>query len=80
MGETKKIVVEHFPADKLPEELRRGIESGEMVRVTVEANGPRDISLTAKPIDEFYGCAKGFYANQGIDPAEFIRQLRDEWH
>lgn len=40
MGETKKIVTEHYPAEKLPEELRAGLETGQLVRVTVEPEEP----------------------------------------
>lgn len=77
MGETTKIIVEHFPVDKLPEELRQGIESGRKVRVTVE---PDDVQAPApRPLHEMYGFAAGLYASQGIDPVDFIRQLRDEW-
>lgn len=75
MGEGKKIVTEHFPADKLPEELRRGIMSGEMVRVTVEHEG-----VAAKPprsMTSFLGAAKGLY-DSPEDAVAFIRQLRDE--
>ena len=36
MGETKKIVVEHYPVDKLPEDLRRGLDDGMRATVTVE--------------------------------------------
>ena len=74
MGETKKIVVEHYPVEKLPEDLRSGIESGKMVRVTVETeaqeNSPQ-LSLSA-----FFGAGKGCYSEE--EAISFIRRLRDE--
>ncbi len=77
MGEATKRIVEHFPVDKLPEELRQGIESGRSVRVTVE---PDDVAAPEpRPLHEMYGFAAGLYASQGLDPVAFIRQLRDEW-
>jgi hypothetical protein len=77
MGEGKKIVVDGFPVEKLPDELRRGIESGEVVRVTVESCVAE--FSTTRPLSEFFGCAKDLYASQGVDPADYIRKLRDEW-
>ncbi len=74
MTEIKKIATEHFPVDKLPEELRRGIESGQMVRVVVEAEfaPPQKRSLRS-----FLGCGTGLYATPEEAIAE-IRKLRDE--
>ena len=76
MGEEKKIVTEHYPVEKLPEELRRGIEGGEMVRVTVEAEG--GATEAALPLHELMGAAKELYATPE-EAMAFIRQLRDEW-
>lgn len=36
MGETKKIVVDHYPVENLPEELRRGLDAGMCATFTVE--------------------------------------------
>lgn len=77
MGEGSKIVVEHYPVDKLPEELRAGLASGEMVRITVEREAQE--VREPRPLHEMYGFAAGLYASQGLDPVEFIRRLRDEW-
>ena len=73
MGEGKKIVTEHYPAEKLPEELRRGIESGGMVRVTVEQGADGD----RRSMTSFLGAAKGLY-NSPEEAVKFIRRLRDE--
>jgi hypothetical protein len=43
MGEIKKIVVEHYPVEKLPEDLRAGLEAGQSARVTVEPDGPVEV-------------------------------------
>jgi len=77
MGEASKFVVKHYPVEKLPAELRQGIESGRMVRVTVEAE--EQPNPPPRPLHEMYGFAEGLYASHGLDPVEFIRQLRDEW-
>jgi hypothetical protein len=77
MGENKRIVIEHFPVDRLPEELRQGLESGKLVRVTVEGGGNEAISDT-KRLRAFLGAASGRYT----DPQDIvteIRQTRDDW-
>ncbi len=75
MGETKKIVVDHFPVEKLPDELRRGIESGQLVRVTVESDAPEETS-DRQPLRSFFGAGKGCYTEE--EAVSFIRKLRDE--
>ena len=75
MGETRKIVTEDFPVEKLPEELRRGIENGEMVRVTVESNA-RAETPGRRPLTSFFGTGKGCYTAE--EAVSYIRQLRDE--
>jgi hypothetical protein len=77
MGETKKIVTEHYPIETLPAELREGIEGGQVVRVTVETEVP--VFLPAgRTLRSFLGIAPGRYS----DPDEIVdevRRLRDEW-
>ncbi len=77
MGENKTIVVEHFPVDQLPEELRRGLESGQMVRVTVQSGGDEPTSDSQR-LRTFLGAASGRYANPD-DIVKEVRQARDEW-
>jgi len=74
MTEQKKIVTEHFPVDRLPDELRRGIESGQMVRVVVEAEAEPP---KPRPLRAFLGSGKGIYPTPADAVAE-IRKLRDE--
>ncbi len=75
MGEIGKIVVEHYPAGKLPEELRRGLAAGQVVRVTVEAE---TAAASPRLLSEMLGCAKGLYQTPD-EAVAFIRALRDEW-
>ena len=73
MGATKKIVIEHYPVDKLPEELRRGLYNGEFVRVTVEnAIAPP----LRRSLSSFFGAGKGVYSED--EAVRDIRKLRDE--
>jgi hypothetical protein len=77
MGEMKKIVTDHYPADKLPEELRHGIKGGQLVRVTVEAEVPVP-HVDARSLRSFLGIAPGRYRNPD-EIVEEVRRLRDEW-
>lgn len=74
MGEGKKIVTEHFPVERLPEELRAGIEAGRAVRVTVEVEEPRP----RRTPQSFFGSAPGVYGSPE-EAVAAIRKLRDEW-
>jgi len=73
-----KVIREHYPASKLPDDLREGVNPGSTVTVTVtveESNGSEsrrrslvellETARRAPPIDD--------------DPAARIRELRDEW-
>jgi hypothetical protein len=75
MGEYKKIVVDHYPVDQLPSDLRAGLEAGKSVRVTVEV--PETVSEPKRPLSYYFGKGTGAYA--GCDPVDEIRKLRDEW-
>jgi hypothetical protein len=75
MGETKKVETEHYSAEKLPEELRAGLELGQLVRVTVE---PESSPAARRPLTSYYGAAEGLYSSPE-DVIESIRKLRDEW-
>ena len=75
MGETKKIVIEHYPVDKLPEDLKHGLETGQMVRVTVESEVD-DEERPRRPLTSFFGAGKGCYTEEAA--VSYIRKLRDE--
>jgi hypothetical protein len=74
MGKDEKIVVEHHPVDRLPEDLRQGSAVGELVKVTIEADTS---AATQRPISDYFGKGGGVYS--GLDPVDVIRALRDEW-
>lgn len=76
MGEADKIVTPNYPVEKLPDELRRGIESGQMVRVTVEPEGSEPAS-PRHTMKSFFGTAPGLYTD-AQDALDFIRGLRNE--
>ncbi len=75
MGETRKIVVENYPAHKLPDDLRSQIGSGETVTITVESTAPQK---ARRPLSEYVGAGKGVYATPE-EALKAIRSLRDEW-
>ena len=73
MPESAKIVIDHYPADKLPEDIRRLVDT-KNVRLTIEAEDlPEDRSLRS-----FIGAGKGVYASPEQAVAT-IRHVRDEW-
>ena len=70
-----KIVLEHYPAEKLPEDLRAGLPADARVRVTVESEP------TIKPIKSFaelLALRRPPYRTSE-DIVREIRELRDEW-
>ncbi|MBO0905758.1 hypothetical protein [Jiella sonneratiae] len=72
MSEQTKIVVDDYPVDNLPEEVRRGIGAGERVRVTVETGAPLPRYL------RFHGIAA--HKKTTVEEAVArVRSLRDEW-
>jgi hypothetical protein len=73
MGEQSKIVVEHYPVERLPEDLRRGLQVGGQVTVIVV---PETVPMPPRrSFTEFFG--KSGVAHS--DPVADIRKLRDEW-
>ncbi len=75
MGETRKIVVENYPAHKLPDDLRRQIGAVETVKVTVESV---ETPKARRPLSDYVGAGKGLYATPE-EALKAIRSLRDEW-
>ena len=71
MGEHTR-VIPHYPVDKLPPDLRAGLEAGELVTITVVREPP---APTLKSVMELFG--KSGRAHE--DPVADIRKLRDEW-
>ncbi|MGZ8401551.1 MAG: hypothetical protein ACXWVI_09665 [Methyloceanibacter sp.] len=71
-----KIVKEHYPASKLPVELRRGIDpSGQVTVTVVEEETPPEHIMT---LEEIFASRRPPYLTASeID--EMISRLRDEW-
>lgn len=77
MSNNRPIIVEHYPAGLLPEELRQGIPEDQKVRVTVESEAASQEN-EARASKSYVGSAVGVYADP--DTAKSIlRHLRDEW-
>ena len=72
MGEQGKIVIEHYPVDNLPDDLKQGLEAGAWVTITVEAE-LQPSSLQS--VIELFGKVGRVHH----DPVADIRKLRDEW-
>ena len=76
MGEITKIVVENYPVERLPEDLRRGLEKAGIVTVTLEA-GQGTAAAPRRSLRSFIGSAPGVYASPD-EAVEYVRRLRDE--
>jgi hypothetical protein len=74
MGETRKIIIDSYPAEKLPDDLRRQI-SAKTVRITMETE---ETPAPRRPLSSYVGAGKGLYATPE-EALEAIRSLRDEW-
>jgi len=72
-----RIVKEHYPAAKLPDDLREGIDPLGTVTVTVVTE-PRDGAAPFRPKHDLFAIAK----ERGTSIQEAVarvRSLRDEW-
>lgn len=83
-----KIVRDHYPASKLPEDLREGIPEGAEVVVTVEireripfGSNPQRQPMTADELRESIQRYKAQNKNPvtAEEAVARIRELRDEW-
>jgi hypothetical protein len=71
-----RIVKEHYPASKLPEDLREGLDPGAKVMVTiVEEEKVREKVLS---LDELFAMRRTIYRSGAELDAELRRQ-REEW-
>jgi hypothetical protein len=71
-----RIVKEHYPVSKLPEELREGLDPQQMVTVTVlvEEAPPEKVPT----LEELFALRRPpFRSGQEID--DELRRQRDEW-
>ncbi|MYZ50067.1 hypothetical protein [Propylenella binzhouense] len=77
MDESRRHVVEDYPAEKLPEELRGDIDPSHRTRVIVEDVG-RDRERGLDKYRRLFGRAS--HMNTSVEEAVArIRALRDEW-
>lgn len=73
-----KVILEHYPASKLPDELREGIALSASVRVTVEEEAKRPLNHTR--LLELMRNAQANAAGTSLEEAVArVRALRDEW-
>jgi len=79
-----RIVREHYPVEKLPEDLREGIPAGQQVTVVVEIGGEISGSEYLKPpervltLDEMFAMRRPpFRTSEEIN--ETLRRDRDGW-
>lgn len=72
-----RIVKEHYPVAKLPEELREGLDPAELatVTITLEVKQPRRKTMTLEEI--FAARRPPFRSGKEIDDS--VRRQRDEW-
>lgn len=72
-----KVTREHYPASKLPDELRVGIDPARTVCVTVvEEETPLEHVMS---LEEIYALAAPFRRRSAEEIDAEIRALRDEW-
>ncbi|MCF6115005.1 MULTISPECIES: hypothetical protein [Mesorhizobium] len=73
-----RVILEHYPASKLPDELRKGIAPSASVKVTVEEEANRP--LGREQLLELMRNAQANAPGTSLDEAVArVRALRDEW-
>jgi hypothetical protein len=72
-----KIVRDHYPVSRLPDDLREGLAPGDVVRVVVE-NVEMPVASSRASLKQLLDEARSLRPI-GDDPVDRIRKLRDEW-
>jgi hypothetical protein len=75
-----RIVKEHYPAAKLPEDLREGLDPAQLVTITVAVEEKQSEPATRKvlTLEEIFALRRPpFRSGEEID--EDLRRQRDEW-
>jgi hypothetical protein len=75
MDETKRIVFDNYPVEKLPEDVRNRFVGEDSVVLTVESRGRLPARRTISQILD----AMQHHRTLSDDPVERIRALRGEW-
>jgi hypothetical protein len=71
-----KVVKEHYPASRLPEDLRTGVDPGATVTVTVEQEATLPTAVVT--LEQIWSSRKPpFKTAEEIDGE--LRRQRDEW-
>jgi len=70
-----KIFREHYPAAKLPQELRQGLDPQARVTVTVE---PETTPADVMTLEQMFALRRDVFASQD-EIEQHVRSLRDEW-
>lgn len=70
MDERKRVVIQNYPAEKLPEELRGDIALESRVTVTVSQDDPL---RKRRKLQDFVGAGRGLYRSA----AHALQELRD---
>jgi hypothetical protein len=70
-----KIVKEHYPISKLPEDLRAGLNPDAEVTVTVEQEEKPEKVMT---LEEIFSARRTVF-NSPEEVVQHVRSLRDEW-
>ncbi len=73
-----KVTREHYPASKLPKDLREGVDPGSTVTVTVTVEESSNSENRRRSLVELLEAARRA-PPIGDDPVARIRELRDEW-
>ena len=72
-----RLTREHYPASKLPKELREGIDPARVVTVTVEEEErPPEQIMT---LEEILDATKGYRGRSAAEINADIRTQRDAW-
>jgi hypothetical protein len=73
-----KIVKEHYPAAKLPEDLREGLDPAQLVTITVAVEEKRSEPAEVLTLEEIFALRRPPYRS-GDEIDEDLRRQRDEW-
>ena len=71
-----RITREHYPASKLPEDLRPGVNPSSTVTVTIIEEEKRPEKVMS--LDEIFSL-KGFRLRSAAEIDQDLRRQRDEW-
>ena len=72
-----RIVRENYPASKLPEDLRTGVDPSSTVTVTIVEEEKRPAK--AMTLEEIFSL-KGFRRRSAAEIDDDLRRQRDEWN